>query len=379
MLTLKPKKLKPKKILIPVAVVVILAAAFLIYRKLHHPPAPPPQPMVVGMMKVASGNDVSAYSYAGSIVPRNSSNLGFQVGGIISSRKVNLGDVVRAGQVLYTLDPQDYNLKLTGANAQVAAAQSALELASVNHRRAAALLEQGAISQLQYDEQYNNYQKARDNLTVAVSNRDEASRQVGYTLLTAPADGIITQIIADVGDVVNASQNVVGFAFMSDWEAQINVSELDRTKIKPGDRVDVSFWALNDFQEHVPGHIREIAGAADPNTRTFLVKVALDKLPRTVELGMTCRVNINPASTGQIYIPLSALVTNHTDQPYVWVVENGLARQRQVTTGQYGASDNIAILSGLNVGETIVTSGVIALNDGEKVAPYDGENRRLGW
>lgn len=372
--------LKKKRLTIVVAVIVVVMAigGYFVFKKLDKPVAKPDDSKLVGMVKVGLGENTSSYDLPGEFVPKYQAEMGFQVSGRIIDRKVNMGDTVTAGQVLYRLESADYALKLSTANAQVAAAQANFNLQSVNLQRAKELLAGAAIPQSQYDSQYAQYLSARDNLNAATSQRDETSRQVGYTDLLAPGDAVIMQIICDIGDVVSSGQAVVKLGYLKEWDAQIALPERERAEFGVGSRVRIYTW-VNAVPD-MTGTIREIAGAADPKSRTFNARVTLDQRPEKLRLGMTCTVNLLSGQYDKaIFIPLDALVQDSTNKPYVWIVENNTAHKREITLGRYGANNNIQVLSGLKPGDTLITSGVITILEGMKVQNWNDQSRRLGW
>ena len=359
-----------------VVLVIIIGAGVYFYKNSHKPVAVEGV-KIVGMAKVTLGDNTSNYELPGEFAPKYEASMGFQVNGHIVARNVSIGDTVKAGTVMYSMESADYALKLQTAEAQVATAQSELELQTINLRRSAELLAGAAIPQSQYDQQYTTTQNSKDALRGAHSNRDEVKRQVGYTELIAPADCIVERVLADVGDVVNVGTPVVKVGYLKEWDAQVYLPEKDRVKFPVGTRVKVT-----SFVKGVPavsGTIREIAGSADSRSRAFQTKVTLDNRPDNVQLGMTCSVNLMESQRQAVYISLEALVQDNANRPYVWVVENGVAHKREVVLGKYGVNNNIEILSGLNAGDTIIVAGVITVLDGEKVQPWQDQNRSLGW
>ena len=324
------------------------------------------------------GENTSNYDLPGEFVPKYQADMGFQVSGHIVERLVNMGDTVKSGQVLYRLERADYALQLNTANAQVASAQANLNLQTINLQRAKELLSGAAIPQSQYDSQYAQYLSASDSLKSAQSQRDETARQVGYTELLAPGDAVVMQVVADIGDVVNVGQAVVKLGYLKEWDAQIYLPERERVMFGIGARVRIYSW-VSTIPE-ITGTIREIAGAADPQSRTFKTRITLDQRPDQLRLGMTCTVNLMSGMNEKvIFIPLEALVQDNTNKPYVWVVENNAAHKREITLGRYGANNNIEVTGGLKAGETIITAGVITVLEGTKVSKWSDQSRSLGW
>ncbi|MEI6285109.1 MAG: efflux RND transporter periplasmic adaptor subunit [Bacillota bacterium] len=372
--------MKKKRLMIVIIVIVVVLAigGYFIFKSLDKPVVKPDESKLVGMVKVNLGENTSNYDLPGEFVPKYQADMGFQVSGHIVQRLVNMGDTVKSGQVLYRLEQADYSLQLSTANAQVASAQANLNLQTINLQRAKELLAGAAIPQSQYDAQYASFLSARDSLNAATSQRDETSRQVGYTDLIAPGDAVVMQIIADIGDVVNVGQGVVRLGYLKEWDAQIYLPERERTMFGIGSRVRIYSWVTTIPE--ITGTIREIAGAADPQSRTFKTRITLDQRPEQLRLGMTCTVNLmSGLNEKAIFIPLEALVQDNTNKPYVWVVENNSAHKREITLGRYGVNNNIEVTGGLKAGETIINAGVITVLEGSKVSKWSDQSRSLGW
>jgi RND family efflux transporter MFP subunit len=156
---------------------------------------------------------------------------------------------------------------------------------------------------------------------------------------------------------VAAGQPVLKLARAGEREVVINAPENQLARFKVGQDVGISLWA--DPNTLFPGRIREIAGGADPVTRTYAVRVSALNAPAQAQLGMTANVVFNPAADGNlVLLPLSALARGGNDAA-VWIVDprTSQVKLRKVAIGQF-REDGVTITSGLAGGDVVVTAGV---------------------
>ncbi|HET7843565.1 MAG TPA: efflux RND transporter periplasmic adaptor subunit, partial [Xanthomonadales bacterium] len=181
--------------------------------------APPARPAIVQQPRAAT--TVVTDTYAGEVRARYESVLGFRIAGKVQVRNVDVGARVRKGDVIAELEPQDAELALSSAQAQVAWAKADLALAKAELDRNRAMLEKKYISQALFDARQNAYDAAAAKLRQAQAQAAVAANQTGYTALRADADGVITSVKIEVGQVVAAGQPVVTLAHDGDMEVAI--------------------------------------------------------------------------------------------------------------------------------------------------------------
>jgi RND family efflux transporter MFP subunit len=315
---------------------------------------------------VAAGAPSARDVYSGEIRARHETELAFRVAGKLVSRAVDAGARVTRGQVLARLDPEDARLAARGAEAQLASAEGDFALAKSELERHADLLAKKFISQSAFDVRQNAFHAARARLEQARSQAALSSNQAQYTTLVADADGVVVSVSAEPGQVVTAGQPVLRLAHAGQKEVVINAPEGQLDRFKPGAVVAVSLWA--DRGALFAGRIREIAGGADPATRTYAVRVTILDAPPQAQLGMTANV-IFPAApdAALVLLPLSALARDG-DRAAVWTVDPKTQRVslRPVGIGQY-REDGVTITSGLARGDIVVVAGVHKLRPNQVV------------
>ncbi|MGA9855706.1 MAG: efflux RND transporter periplasmic adaptor subunit [Gammaproteobacteria bacterium] len=245
----------------------------------------PVQTLVIGQSDEAVGA-----TYAGVTAARYESQQGFRVSGTVIKRLVEVGQHVVINQPLMQLDPANLDLNKQAAQAQLNAARSQAAQAQVTLDRDAELLKQNFISQAEYDRDNVNLDSAQAQLQVAQSQYGEATNQADYGTLRAAVTGIITNIDADVGQVVNAGKPVVIIAKDGDREVVINVPESRVDQLRKAKDLYVTLWA-------VPGKtyrakLREIDPDTDQTTRTYDAHITVLKPDAAMLLGMTAYVHL---------------------------------------------------------------------------------------
>jgi multidrug efflux system membrane fusion protein len=324
-----------------------------------------PVPTVL-VQQVVLGAPGARDVYSGEIRARHETDLAFRVGGKIVARSVDAGATVRRGQELARLDPSDARLALQAASAQSAAAEGDLALAEAELERHSGLLAQGFISRSALDARRNARDAAAARAAQMRSQRALSANQAGYTSLVADADGVVVSVAAEPGQVVAAGQPVLRLARAGEMDVVLHAPEGQLARFAVGRAVTISLWA--DRSAAFAGRIREIAGGADPITRTYLVRVGAIDPPPTVRLGMSASVLLGGGGDERlVLLPLSALARSGAE-PAVWVVDaaTGLVALRPVAIGQF-REDGVTITSGLAAGELVVTAGVRKLRPGQRV------------
>ena len=336
-------------------------------------PEPPPEPVrSVKLLTVGVDALQSQTEYAGEVRARVESRLGFRVGGKIVQRQAELGQRVKAGQVLAQLDPQDYKLAAQAAQAQVSAAQTQRDLAAADFKRYAALKEQNFISGAELERRQATLQAAQASLAQARAQSSSQGNQADYTRLLADVAGVVTSIDAEPGQVVSAGTPVLRIAQDGARDVVFAVPEDKVTQIKPGQAVAVRAWAGG---ETLTGQVREVAASADPVTRTYAVKVSLDAASAP-PLGATVTVapqGLGHAGTQAMTLPTTALRQQGQGQgTAVWVYEPASGTVRSQAIEIASADGNAAVVaSGLEVGMQVVATGVHVLSPGQKVLIYE--------
>jgi RND family efflux transporter MFP subunit len=339
-----------------------------------------PQQEAVRPVKVAiveAGPQGRTLSYSGVVRPRIESALGFRVPGKIIERSVNVGDRIEVEQQIARLDETDLKLAENSAKAAVLAARSRREVAADNLERAKVLLPKAIISQAAYDTRRNELDAAAAALDSAEAQLRQAVNAVSYASLKADKAGIVTGVSAEPGQVVAAGQAIINLADAGETEIALAVPEQDAARLQIGQWGQVTLWAGPRLS--VDGRVREIAGQADPASRTYAVRISVSTPPQAMRLGMTATValRIDQDST-PLVVPVTAL-TESSSNPTVFVVDQVNKVVRRTAVALSGAADDgVRVAAGLSAGDMVVTAGVQFLRDGMRVRLLDDRQRTPG-
>ncbi|MHA6641215.1 efflux RND transporter periplasmic adaptor subunit [Mesorhizobium sp. A623] len=319
----------------------------------------------VKVVEIARTDGTRELDYSGAVKARTEMNLGFRVAGKIVERRVDIGDRVNPGDVLARIDPTDYALAVQTAEANLAAADKQVETSGLVQKRAQQLFDKKISSQAELDQATLGYRQAVATRDAAASALQQARNQVGYTELKTDRSGIVTGLSADSGQVVGIGAPVVAVAVDGEKEIQIAVPETDISHFRPGQAVRVGFWT--DDKLRLVGKVREVAGSADPQSRTFSVRISLPDDPRVL-LGMTATVEATVATVHrQAAVPLEALAQKN-GKPIVWVVnqDTSTVHARSVAVADF-APDGVRVTQGLQPGDLVVAAGTQFMTEDLKV------------
>jgi len=329
----------------------------------HASKVEPPRPvrtMQVGMSEVSE-----LLILPGEVRPRYEQRYGFRIGGKIAQRLVDVGQQVKAGQVLAMLDPQDVLPAINAQAAQMEAARSELKLQQSELRRVQELREKGFVSSAALERQTTATEAAKSRMEAAQSQLANARNALLFQTLHADKAGVVIGVDADAGSVVAAGQSVVRVAQLGEKEIAINVPERSVALMKKARGFGVRL-------EAVPGKsyaakLRELAPVADAASRTYAARLSLIDADESVKLGMSATVRLNLGDSQAIVVPNSALYTRD-DKTRVWLVERSSATVNPVDV-KLGEStgDGVVILAGLKPGDLVVTAGANLLLPGQKV------------
>ncbi len=263
-----------------------------------------------------------------------------KISGRVLAMNATLGQTVKAGDVLATLDAQEMQ-------ARVESAKAMLEQTTRDEQRLASLVQTNAVSKSDYD-------AAKARLEVAKASVSEAQTMLGYAKITAPFDGVITRKLADQGDLAAPGKPLLDLENPAQLRIEADIPEALIANLKVGASLNVN--------AKTKATVAEISPTGDPNSRTFPVKL---DLPAGIDMrpGQFVRIAVPVRDYEALIIPSAALVTRGQLQ-MVFVNEKNIAKLRLVRTGREH-TDGIEILAGLDGIETLVVEGADKLIDGQ--------------
>lgn len=350
-----------------VGVVCALILAFSACQKQEKTAAAPIRPVRTMAVEFRESGDI--LSLTGEIQPRYQADIGFRVSGKILQRPVDVGTEVKKGDLIALLDPQQFRQDLEVAKSEVAAAQAEVTRSQAQEARQRELLKNGHTTRVKYDQALKSFKTAEAQLDATRAKQVQASENLGYTELKADKDGVITAVGADAGQVVSAGQMVVRLAQPGEREAVFNVAEGALKNPPKSPTVVVHLVSNPDIKD--TGTVRYVSPQADPETRTYTVRVSLPDAPPQMRLGANVvgTVTLNQART--VTIPGSALFQKD-GKAAVWLVgKDHTVQLKPITVDRY-QGDSVIVGGGLAQGEVVVTAGVQKLLPGEKVSLAEG-------
>ena len=271
-------------------------------------------------------------------------NIAPQSGGRIQKINVEVGDYVGRGQILAEMD----RVQLDQAKLRLSNAETELG-------RLKQLYEQGGLAQSDYEAAELNYKVSKSTYDNLVEN----------TILRSPITGVVTARYYDRGDMYGMASPIFTVQQITPVKILVGISEGDYTKVSKGDKVTLSVDALPG--KTFSGTIKRIYPTIDPMTHTVNVEVQVPNTDRQLRPGMYAKVNVTFGHNRSIVVPDAAVVRlQGSGQRNVFVVEDGLAVQKEVSLGRH-FDGQYEILSGLEEGEQVVVKGGSALRNGAQV------------
>lgn len=325
--------------------------------------------------KVEKREHKTRRTYSGTVITEALSNLSFRVSGTINNRIAELGDSIKTGQILATLDPIEYQLNYQKSVSNLDQGRATLAESTANFKRAEALYLENSISKASYDSATANFKSAVSSVKALEDAVNLAKVNLSYTMLTAPSDGTIGQVKSEVNQNVTPNTIVFVLNTLGERYVEFNVSQSIVGDLKLGDEVQIEITSLNNLI--TSGTISNIGTLSTGYGGTYPVKVKISNALDTVKVGMTAKVTVTLSNTGKIIaVPLTAILTAPNGEKYVYVVTNvdnniGTVAKRVVTLGNT-IETGVEIITGLTDGDVVVTKGSNVLLENQKVSLLKG-------
>lgn len=320
---------------------------------------------------VGSAQTLPALERTGEIHAHDETILSFRTGGRIVTRSVDIGDRVNAGQLLATLENTTSQNQLDGAQADYEGAKASAQVAALNVNRMQKLMPTGAITRTQLDTARADWLVARARLKNSESALRNARESLGWTRLIAPRSGVITEVSASAGQVVNGGQSVLTLATGEARDVVFDIAKPEA--IPPQEQAGLRVSLLSDPSVQASAAVRDISPQADPQTRTWRVRATLQNPPLAMALGASVTVTLPATGPHGYALPASAL-SRVDDKPAVYVINPQSQAQLRVVVPAYYTATSVIISGGLEPGDRVITAGVSKLRSGEPVIAGECES-----
>jgi RND family efflux transporter MFP subunit len=334
---------------------------------------PAPAPLrPVRTVEVRYGEAREAHRYVGTVQSRHEVDQAFRVGGKVVERRVDVGAVVREGDVLAVLDDSDYRLAVLAAEQQLTAALANARQAESDRKRLEDLKADGSVSVADDEHARSAAQTTKAAAEAQARQLELARNQLQYTSLRAPRSGVVTAIRFEVGQVVAAGQPVVSLANEGEPEIVVDVPEDHVASFR---QAHYRAWLASAPDEKFGVSLRELSPQAAAQTRTF--RARLKPTPaRPLPLGATATLVVErPVSSRAAAALPAASITQSKGQPALWVVrrsQTGVTGTVELVPVEVHAYRNDEVLvSGPPAGELVVVAGVHKMAPGLQVALAD--------
>ncbi|MEH3542504.1 efflux RND transporter periplasmic adaptor subunit [Klebsiella variicola] len=320
---------------------------------------------------VDSAQTLPALERTGEIHAHDETILSFRTGGRIVTRSVDIGDRVNAGQLLATLENTTSQNQLDGAQADYEGAKASAQVAALNVNRMQKLMPTGAIARTQLDTARADWLVARARLKNSESALRNARESLGWTRLIAPRSGVITEVSASAGQVVNGGQSVLTLATGEARDVVFDIAKPEA--IPPQEQAGLRVSLLSDPSVQASAAVRDISPQADPQTRTWRIRATLQNPPLAMALGASVTVTLPATGPHGYALPASAL-SRVDDKPAVYVINPQSQAQLRVVVPAYYTATSVIISGGLEPGDRVITAGVSKLRSGEPVIAGECES-----
>lgn len=296
---------------------------------------------------VLSGKDY----FSGTVEEANSTPLSFSVMGTLTTLRVGVGDRVRKGDPIASVDP-------LSAQSGYDAASSALKQAEDAYARMKELHDKGSLAEVKWVEVQSKVQQARSMEEIARKNLDDCT-------LYAPYNGVIADKAAEVGQLLMPGMPVVKLVTAGQLNVKIAVPETEIAGVTLRQKSVVKVLALDGSL--FTGNVVEKGVVANPLSRSYEVKIRLENAGSELMPGMVTEVALVKAdSPAQHVLPAHVVQLDETNRSFVWVKEDGKAAKRVITCGEFTA-EGITVASGLEEGDQIIVEGQQKVCEGSPV------------
>ena len=314
------------------------------------------------LLKVGQSSIKELMSFPAVIQAQQSSELAFQVGGVIVKMAVIEGQAVEQDQGLAQIDSRDYVAKLDVAKAQY-------ENANAEYKRALALVSSNLISKSELAKRKADNEVTKSQLTTAKKSLDD-------TTLHAPFSGRIAKILSEKDESISAGKQVFMLLSLNQLEAKIDMPSRVIVHSRESDKRGLTAYVVLDAapEYQIKATFKEVALEADRESQTYEVIFGFDSLEQlTILPGMSATVFVkekNPDYSPQVMVPLSS-IGSEGDLTFVWLVDtNTMAVTKRTVVLKPGIGEEFKVLNGLELGDTIVVAGISTLIEGAIVRPW---------
>ena len=371
------------------AAAAVACAALLAGCSRETPKAPAPPPVDVSVLTIAPHDIPVTAVFVAQTQSSQAVNIQARVSGFLDKRVYVEGSLVKAGQILFQMDPKPFQVQVDGAKAALQRNQAAAEVARANLARTKPLVAQNALSQKDLDDAQGQYEQAQAAVEQSKAQLEQAQLNLSYTTIRSPVAGVSSYAAIAEGTYVNPQNaQLTTVSVLSPMWINFSVSEneLERVrdrvrqgvlKLPPGDKLEVAIELVDGTRFPYTGTITFTDPSYNAQTGTFQIRASVDNPDSVLRPNQYVRARLQGAIRPHAILVPQRAVQQGAKGHFVWVIDaEGRAEQRPVTTGDT-YEDSWFIAQGLHAGERVVVEGVLRLRPGVTVQakPYAAPNR----
>lgn len=320
----------------------------------------------IGKTAIASG-----FSYSGKAAPSKEVSVVPTVPGKVINFNYDVGDTVREGAVLFSVDSADLQNNLRSLEANYHVAELNLNNTKNTYENNKILFDEEIISQTEFDQIKLAYETTEANLTATQIQIDNLKKNISDCTVTSPMSGVIAQRGVERGGFASQAAPAYTVMDLSTIKVEVGVSEQVVNTIAIGDEVAVKMTAIS--AEPLTGRVSTISPSAG-QTGTYTVKIELNNQDGAIKAGMLAEVSFTMEQSEEAFVlPRNAVLTKD-GETYVYILEGNTAKKTPVETG-IETGETIEITSGLSEGMEVVTKGQTYISDGEEVNTADSAQK----
>lgn len=323
--------------------------------------------ITVKVSAINADNNNPFFTASGKIEAVNNVTLSTRTSGYVDNIYVSVGDKVKKGDLLISINNADLKAKRAQINAKIIEATAAFNIAEKDYNRYKNLFAQNSASQKEMDDMTANFEMAKARLEAVNEMKNEINSQFKYVDIKAPFSGVVTNKFIETGDLANPGMPLIAVESPESFDVTVMVAESEISQVKKNEKVQVLVKSLN---KTLTGIITEVSPSANNTGGQYMVKITLDKTDTPILSGMYTNVKFpsnRKSTTIKVLIPIDVLVVNGQLSGVYTVSQNQTAILRWLRLGKtFG--DDIEVLSGLNADEQYIVSAEGKLYNGVKVA-----------
>lgn len=300
---------------------------------------------------VRYGNDYRLKPYVGQAEANTSTSVSFPTAGTLGRVYVEEGQAVKAGQLLAEINPTLLQKALQSAEALLSQARDAYDRMKYLH-------ETNSLPEIQWVETQSKLSQAQSAYDIARKNLEDCR-------LLAPISGVVGRKFVQTGETVMPAQPVMTVLDINKVKVNVSIPEKEIGGIHADTECGVYVAALDGASFKGGRIVKSVQ--SDPMTHTYPISIHLDNPGGRLLPGMVCDVTFGQTGTPALSVPITAVMAGTGDSRYVWVVENGTAKRKDIRTGMaYGG--RIVVTEGLQAGDSVIVKGMQKLSNGSKVS-----------